>query len=59
MIRSGNKHEVMNGVNVYPLGNAGKKGLQYYLDGIKANDGWQFAYTPASTLNANVRNLQS
>lgn len=59
MFRSGNKHEVIDGAAVYPLNDAGKKGLQNYLDGIKANDGWQFAYTPASTLNANVRSLRS
>ncbi len=43
-------------MTVYPLSN--DKGLQAFLNGIDGKRGWQFAYTPASTLNANVQRLK-
>ncbi len=44
-------------MTVYHLGDGKHKGLQDFLDGLNGQSGWQFAYTPASTLNANVANL--
>ena len=44
-------------MTVYHLDGNGKKGLQRFLDGIDGKTGWQFAYTPASTLKANVQKL--
>ncbi|WP_395607402.1 hypothetical protein [Pseudomonas sp. B22129] len=57
MIRNGNPPVISAGMSVYPLGNDKHKGLQNFLDGLDAKPGWQFAYTPASTLRANVEKL--
>lgn len=59
MIRNGNPTEPSNGVFIYPLGNGKDKGLQSFLDGFDGKQGWQFAFTPASTLKANVQNLSA
>jgi hypothetical protein len=57
MIRNGNPPEYSGEISVFPLSNGKSKGLQDFLDGLRGNPGWQFAYTPASTLNANVKKL--
>ncbi len=57
MIRNGNPPEYSGGMSVFPLSNGKSKGLQDFLDGLGGKPGWQFAYTPASTLNANVKKL--
>ncbi|MBC3301010.1 hypothetical protein H0Z09_07740 [Pseudomonas sp. SWRI18] len=57
MIRNGNPPVTSAGMTVYSLGNGKHKGLQNFLDGLDAKPGWQFAYTPASTLTANVEKL--
>ncbi|WP_421560375.1 hypothetical protein [Pseudomonas sivasensis] len=56
MIKNGNLPVISGGMTVYPLSN--DKGLQAFLNGIDGKRGWQFAYTPASTLNANVQRLK-
>ncbi|WP_460084661.1 hypothetical protein [Pseudomonas sp. H2_G03] len=56
MISSGNTGQISGGVTVYKLGNG--EGLQRFLNGFNGKVGWEFAYTPASTLNANARALQ-
>jgi hypothetical protein len=53
----GNEPAVSGGMTVYRLDGSGQKGLQRFLDGIDGKTGWQFAYTPASTLKANVQKL--
>lgn len=58
MIRNGNPPQISGGMTVYNLGDGKHKGLQDFLGGLDGKDGWQFAYTPASTLNANVQNLK-
>ncbi|MEG2189611.1 MAG: hypothetical protein RRY08_07235, partial [Christensenella sp.] len=58
MIRNGNPPQIVGGMQVYRLDNGKHKGLQDFLDGLNGTAGWQFAYTPASTLNANVSRLQ-
>ena len=57
MIKSGNPPQVVGGMTVYSLGNGKHKGLQDFIDGTGGKLGWQFAYTPASTLSANVARL--
>ncbi|WP_411388590.1 hypothetical protein [Pseudomonas sp. MPB23] len=57
MAREGNKPTISGGMTVYHLDGNGQKGLQRFLDGIDGKTGWQFAYTPASTLKANVQKL--
>ncbi|WP_177044255.1 hypothetical protein [Pseudomonas yamanorum] len=59
MVRAGNPPVVSGGMTVYHLGNGKDKGLQRFLDGIDGKPGWQFAYTPASTLNTNVKSLNA
>lgn len=58
MIRNGNPPQFIGGMQVYRLDNGKHKGLQDFLDGVNGTTGWQFAYTPASKLNANVSRLQ-
>ncbi|WP_339456020.1 hypothetical protein [Pseudomonas sp. EA_65y_Pfl1_P120] len=57
MIRHGNPPQVSGGMTVYHLDKANGKGLQAFLDGFDGKQGWQFAFTPASVLNANVQKL--
>lgn len=57
MARHGNPSKLSGSMTVYHLGDGKHKGLQDFLDGLNGQSGWQFAYTPASTLNANVANL--
>ena len=57
MAMVGNEPAVSGGMTVYRLDGSGQKGLQRFLDGIDGKTGWQFAYTPASTLKANVQKL--
>ncbi len=59
MVRAGNPPVVSGGMTVYHLGNGKDKGLQSFLDGINGKPGWQFAYTPASTLNTNLKSLNA
>ncbi|WP_146118136.1 hypothetical protein [Pseudomonas poae] len=56
MTRSGNPGQISGGMTVHKVGDG--KGLQDFLNGLNGSPGWEFAYTPASTLNANVRALQ-
>lgn len=58
MIKNGKPHKVVGGMTVYKLDNGNDKGLQSFLDGFGGKRGWKFAYTPSSTLNANVRRLR-
>lgn len=58
MIRNGNPPQLSGGMTAYNLGNGKDKGLQDFLDGLNGKPGWQFAYTPASVLNANVNKLK-
>lgn len=58
MIRNGNPPQIIGGMQVYRLDNGKHKGLQDFLKGLNGTAGWQFAYTPASTLNVNVSRLQ-
>lgn len=59
MIKSGNPPQISGGMTVYKLSDGNHKGLQDFIDGVGANVSWQYAYTPASKLNANVRKAQS
>ncbi|MFC6296736.1 hypothetical protein GNF76_07550 [Pseudomonas sp. CCM 7893] len=58
MIRNGNPPQISGAMTVYNLSDGKHKGLQDFLGGFNGKEGWQFAYTPASTLNANVQNLK-
>lgn len=58
MVRNGNPPQLSGAMTVYNLGNGKHKGLQNFIDGFNGNTGWQFAFTPASVLNANVNKLK-
>lgn len=58
MVRNGNPPQLSGAMTVYNLGNGKHKGLQNFIDGFNGNAGWQFAFTPASVLNANVNKLK-
>lgn len=57
MARAGNPPDVSGGMTVYHLGDGKDKGLQNFLDGINGQSGWQYAYTPASALDINVKSM--
>lgn len=59
MARAGHTPQVVGGMAVYNISNGNHKGLQGFLDGADGKDSWEFAYTPASTLNANVQKLKA
>lgn len=55
MLRSGHSLKQSGGMTVYKISGGDHKGLQDFLDGLAGQAGWQYAYTPASQLNANVQ----
>lgn len=59
MIRSGNPPQISGGMTVYKLTDGNHQGLQDFIDGLGGKVGMRYAYTPASTLNANVRKLHA
>lgn len=58
MIKSGNLPQTSAGISVYKISDGNHKGLQDFIDGLGENVKRQYAYTPASELNANVKKAQ-
>ncbi|PHN32019.1 YopT-type cysteine protease domain-containing protein [Pseudomonas sp. ICMP 460] len=58
MIKSGSPPQISGAMTVYALSDGKHKGLQDFLDGLGGKVSWQYAYTPASTLNATVQKAQ-
>lgn len=55
MLRSAHSLKQSGGMTVYKISGGDHKGLQDFIDGLGGKVGWQYAYTPASQLNANVQ----
>ncbi|KRP47834.1 hypothetical protein SAMN04490190_1092 [Pseudomonas libanensis] len=59
MLKSGHPLKQSGGMTVYKISGGDHKGLQDFIDGLGGKVGWQYAYTPASQLNANVKKAKS
>lgn len=55
MLNTGHPLKEVSGMTVYKISGGDHKGLQDFLDGLGGKVAWQYAYTPASQLNANVQ----
>ncbi|WP_300631757.1 hypothetical protein [Pseudomonas sp.] len=57
MLSNNNPFQIHGGLTVYNITGDKHKGLQDFLNGFGGDTPWEFAFTPASTLNANIKKL--